>query len=439
MRFGKVFQQTYTRFLDLQRAEAQAREAQVEASLERVRASAMAMHRSDELSDVLSILFEQFDILNIRPVDVHLDLFDLEKNTFSYRATGKEGTRVIAEQIVDLDSRPEWQSLVERWKKGKPNTVDFSYYPKEVIRDLMDFFPDIWASMPPEAIMIPEEDFPDGIYDALGYCKFGFLGFHHNRKTTEEENGILIRFTNEFERLYQRFLDLQKAEAQAREAQIEAALEKVRSRSLAMHTSREFQEVVNIIIDMIKSLRIETDVAMLLIPKQDSKHMTTWFQNKDNAYSEGLEFTYFEKSIISQDILRAWESRDSNFSKCYSKKEKDNWYSAAFKSNLKDIPEDRKQYILSKQGMSISLSFSNHIGILVYRYTQDAFSDDDNKVIKRFAKVFEQTYTRFLDLQKAEAQAREAANSIGIGKGSLACNGNAEFGRIKWIDRNGIY
>ena len=31
-------------------------------------------------------------------------------------------------------------------------------------------------------------------------------------------------------------------------------------------------------------------------------------------------------------------------------------------------------------------------------------------VFKRFAKVFEQTYTRFLDLQKAEAQAREAQN-----------------------------
>ena len=36
-RFGKVFEQTYTRFLDLQKAEAQAREAQIEAALERVR------------------------------------------------------------------------------------------------------------------------------------------------------------------------------------------------------------------------------------------------------------------------------------------------------------------------------------------------------------------------------------------------------------------
>ena len=41
-RFAKVFEQTYTRFLDLQKAEAQARESQIQLALERVRARTMA-------------------------------------------------------------------------------------------------------------------------------------------------------------------------------------------------------------------------------------------------------------------------------------------------------------------------------------------------------------------------------------------------------------
>ena len=45
-RFAKVFDLTYTRFNDLKQAEAQAREAKIEAALERVRAKAMAMHKS---------------------------------------------------------------------------------------------------------------------------------------------------------------------------------------------------------------------------------------------------------------------------------------------------------------------------------------------------------------------------------------------------------
>ncbi len=62
-RFGKVFEQTYTRFLDLQRAEAQAREAKIEAALERVRSRTMAMHRSEEIADILRKIFEELKIV----------------------------------------------------------------------------------------------------------------------------------------------------------------------------------------------------------------------------------------------------------------------------------------------------------------------------------------------------------------------------------------
>ena len=64
-RFAKVFEQTYTRFLDLQKAEAQAREAQIEAALERVRARSMAMQKSEELKEVIQVVYEQFVHLNI--------------------------------------------------------------------------------------------------------------------------------------------------------------------------------------------------------------------------------------------------------------------------------------------------------------------------------------------------------------------------------------
>jgi len=65
MRFGKVFQQTYTRFLDLQKAEEQAREAQIEASLERVRSRSMAMHDSTEIGVIVESIFDQFIKLEI--------------------------------------------------------------------------------------------------------------------------------------------------------------------------------------------------------------------------------------------------------------------------------------------------------------------------------------------------------------------------------------
>ena len=64
-RFAAVFEQTYTRFLDLQKAEAQARESQIQLALERVRARTMAMHQSDELAETALLLFQQLQHLGL--------------------------------------------------------------------------------------------------------------------------------------------------------------------------------------------------------------------------------------------------------------------------------------------------------------------------------------------------------------------------------------
>src|SRR4030095_11482073 len=64
--FAKVFEQTYTRFLDLQKAETQAREANIEAALEKVRSRANAMHRSESLHEVIREVHSQLRQLEFR-------------------------------------------------------------------------------------------------------------------------------------------------------------------------------------------------------------------------------------------------------------------------------------------------------------------------------------------------------------------------------------
>ena len=57
--FQCAFEQTYRRYLDLVRAESQAREAEIELALERVRARTMAMQHSDELTEASEVLDRQ--------------------------------------------------------------------------------------------------------------------------------------------------------------------------------------------------------------------------------------------------------------------------------------------------------------------------------------------------------------------------------------------
>lgn len=69
MRFGKVFQQTYTRFNDLKQAEAQSRQAKIEAAMEKVRSRAMAMQKPDELIEVAELLRKEMGLLGVEELE----------------------------------------------------------------------------------------------------------------------------------------------------------------------------------------------------------------------------------------------------------------------------------------------------------------------------------------------------------------------------------
>jgi len=396
-RFGKVFQQTYTRFLDLQKAEAQTRESRIEAALERVRSRTMAMHHSGELSDVLSTLFEQFDILGIHPSHAVLTLINKEKNTLNFRSTGTDGHRVEAEQEVDLKVADAWVDTTEKWKKSSPNSVNVNEYPPEVLPEVWEVYSDILAAMP-EKSRPRIEDFPDGLFITEGYCRFGYIGFAHNRAPTDEEKDIVRRFATEFGTLYQRFLDLKKAEAQARESQIEAALERVRSRTMAMQHSDELAEASHLLDKEVRELGIKTwGCAFNIYREHDSLE---WFGNE-----AGLLPTYtVPRKGIFKEYYDAGQKGESLLIKEIAGEQCTAHYE--FMSTLPVVGDVLKQ--LKKTNGSFPSYQIDHVAYFKYGYllfiTREEVPEAYD-IFKRFAKVFEQTYTRFLDLQLKEQQA----------------------------------
>ncbi|MEO5947432.1 MAG: ATP-binding protein [Chitinophagaceae bacterium] len=406
-RFTQVFEQTYTRFLDLKKAEAQAREAKIEAALERVRAKAMAMHHSDELDELLTVLYEQFHVLGIEPMSTHMTLVDIENNTFTFRETGKSGRRSFGEKRVAIDSMDIWREAANKWRLSEPLAINSLHFPPESLPMLWQIFHESFAAMPEDAKITPE-DYPSGIYHTAGKLPFGYIGMNQVRKPTEEEEQVVVKFANEFGRAYQRFLDLQKAEAQAREAMIEAALEKVRSRSLAMHRTDELQQVVTVVLERMTDLNIELDTININIYKEGIKEANLWTAAPGQKYAVPFNLPFFDHPFHT-DIFTAKENGLDFFTKIYSLEEKNSYFNYTFEhSDFKYIPEAKKKLIMEGPACTRSIAITKNAGIIMIRYSDKPFSNNENEILKRFAKVFEQAYTRFLDLQKAEAQAREA-------------------------------
>ncbi|TFG75564.1 MAG: hypothetical protein E4H26_05895 [Flavobacteriales bacterium] len=429
-RFAGVFEQAYIRFMDLEKAEAQAREAQIQLALERVRAKSLAMKNSDELHQVLGVLFRQFDHLGIEPVNVFLSLFNREDRTLTYRASGKSGTRVPAKQVISVDSMEVLKALFDKWVNDNSDTVEVIYYPKEVLPQLFGIFAETFSSMP-EGDRMGVDDFPDGGFSMAGHTPFGYLGYDHQRQATEEEKDILSRFCVEFTRVYQRFLDIQKAEAQAREAQIEMALEKIRSRTMAMQKSEELEETAALLFNQINNLGIQTFTSGFSI-----------WQEAETAFMSYMAMPTGEMAVAMRTPL----TEDVFFKNIYNAKKRGEDF-FVFESKGESLAETyRYMGALPTVGKVVQSIKDSGFALPAFQITHCGFFPQGHlmfitlephpeawDIFRRFTKVFEQTYTRFLDLQKAEARARESQIEMALEKvrsRTMAMHQSEELGEV---------
>ena len=68
------------------------------------------------------------------------------------------------------------------------------------------------------------------------------------------------------------------------------------------------------------------------------------------------------------------------------------------------------------QDYTIARAFGKNCAVNINNWSAKGISDFEKTILVRFAKAFEQPYIRFLDLQLAEAQAREAKIEVGFKK-----------------------
>ncbi len=404
-RFASVFDLTYRRFLDLQKAEAQARESQIEAALERVRSRTMAMHRSEEITDIVGKIFAELKQLDLVLNRVLIWIFNNEKKYITWWSANPEADGAESYR-VDYNDQPVFLEYLEAWQKRTPlHLYTLSGDNKAKWEDHL--FTNTALSKLPAAVRQGMRT-EGTIFTTSTISDYGLMMVGSFVPLSEQNTEIIQRFGRVFQQSYTRYLDVQKAEAQAREAKIEAALEKVRSRSLAMHKSEELQEVVHTLIERLRELNVELYTTVIVIFKEDSKDIEWWLENKMNNQYPRILLRYADVSYL-KDLFEARESGIELFSKCYVGKEKYEQYKYLFEdTDFRQAPEAQKEFLLGNEFATIAVAFAKKTAIHITSYSKKNFSEPETDILKRFAKVFDQSYTRFLDLQKAEAQAREA-------------------------------
>ncbi|MBK7141959.1 MAG: nuclear transport factor 2 family protein [bacterium] len=394
-RFASVFGQIYRRFLDLKQAEAQTREAQIEAALERVRSRTMAMQRSDELIETSFVLFEQLRQLGEVGEQVSIGIIDDDAGTMEMFATS-HGNQWKRSTLLPYNEHDVMRRIHRAWKEGKGSLVidlsgdaliDYNTWRKQ-LRDIknvtgMTFTHERWV-----------------IHSA--FFSKGNLSFSTSEPRPPEIIQLLERFASVFDLTYTRFLDLKQAEAQTREAQIEAALERVRSRTMAMQKSSELSETSFVLFEQFMQLGEIGDQISIGIFSDDQETLELYATSFGNQWQNPRKVHFNEQASL-QKLFAAWKQQQKSLVLDLVGEELREYNK--FRLRVRGGDPRAELHVDTDRWVIHAAFFSK--GILAFS-TDHPRSEQVVQLLERFASVFDLTYTRFLDLKQAEAQAREA-------------------------------
>lgn len=408
LKIAGAFNQAYQRFLDLQKAEAHARESEIDLALERVRAQTMAMHSSEDVGKCVVKMFSELTALGVDEgtrFGIGILNHDNENNQlWTARKTGEE----VNMHIGNINMA--WHPMLKRARQAWLEQVPFHKYVLEG-EDLLDYY-QMLNNAPDYKIQIPFEQLPKKEIQHCFIFEHGFFYAFSPREFQPELIHITKRFSALFEQTYRRYLDLVRAEAQAREAEIELALERVRARTMAMQESDELAEVSSLLFQQMEALGVSTYSSGFTIWDEDQDELISWMCNADGSMNPPFRMP-IEEDKWHKEQYDSWEKGDDFIVKNLNGEEMQSYFrylrsfpllDEAFEKSIAaghPMPDRQVHHVAN-------FSHGNLLFITLEPYPKA------HELFKRFSKVFEQTYTRFLDLQKAEAQAREAEIQLAL-------------------------
>ncbi|HLY70773.1 MAG TPA: hypothetical protein VKR53_13665, partial [Puia sp.] len=403
-RFCRVFDLAYRRYADLALADAQARESEIQEALEKVRARSLAMHSSNELSEVVTIVNQQLRQLGLfmERRSAFILIFEEKKKDYMQWIASPTYDEAFSLETPYLDNRIQ----NDIWE-ARENKIDYysKSYSVQEKNELFRFF----FKQPSFNILAEEEK--KVILDSEHYeisiafeknSSLGLVGLTGNLLSSEEGE-IVKKVARVFEQAYIRFLDLQRAEAQTREAQIEAALERVRFHTMAMNNSHDVGVATIAMFSELEKLELKNiRVGIAIFRLNHAAEVWSFMKTEEGETVRTSGTLDMNATLVWQGLYQGWQKQDDFFHYFLAGEEKKAYYKVLSNSpdyslsgEMPELPDQHFQAYYFPEGA-------------IWTYSLNVHSEEHRQILRKFTAVFSLTFRRYLDLKKAEAQAREA-------------------------------
>ena len=372
------------------------RELELEMALERVRSVALAMRSPDEMMQVCRVISDEltrFRIADIRNVQILL-IQEERENYLCYQYFPRYQQEIMEETYYRKN--PVELAMVNKMLSSKNGYFEGSLEGKELAefrehRKEESHFPD------------PYLDEVDKLFYFFYSIGYGGLGITLYDQLDEKGLGIFKRFHQVFSLAYRRFRDIEKAEAQAKEAEIELALERVRSRTMAMQQSNELGDVATVLFNEMNGL-LDNLWTCGFVLCEENRQEDEWWLSMDTGFTRGF-FLPNVGDFAHETLYEGWKKRESFRSVELEGKVLNDHYEWLMKIPVaKQIFADMEASGIPRPKWQKLHAAYFQTGYLVI-ITEVPCAEEE--IFKRFALVFDQTYTRFLDLKSTENLSRQ--------------------------------
>jgi signal transduction histidine kinase len=192
-----------------------------------------------------------------------------------------------------------------------------------------------------------------------------------------------------------------------RELEIEASLERVRSAAMAMQRSDELAGVVGLMYRQLEELQFGLYQVLASIFDLDKNVIEWWSKGFGEDHLPQRNIIPIIDHPLPNQQLEAWKNGTEYREYVLGGAEKVSWEDYLFtRTDLQHFPDHVKRQMRSIESVCLADAYMK-CGVLQAAGTHP-LSEKQADILRRFARVLDQSYTRMTDLQKAEQQAHQA-------------------------------
>src|SRR5687767_1483453 len=172
---------------------------------------------------------------------------------------------------------------------------------------------------------------------------------------------------------------------------------------MAMHRSEEIADILGKLFIELTSLDVALNRALIWIFNPVEKYISWWSSNPEvESNAESYRVDYNEHPVFLT-YLEAWQKRIPLLLYTLGGDMKQSWEDHLFKNTgLSKLPKEVQDGMRSEESIFTTSAISDY-GLLMVGCLEP-FSNENNDIIQRFGRVFQQSFTRYVDVQKAETQ-----------------------------------